>query len=249
MFIVYRLTSARMNPPHRRLTLLVLLLCTGGYGASCLTGTPPISVPTPDPHTHPDVVLDVHFAQGQILTVTPAANVPEVPPQLGANGEISLVALCTDNDSGCRNIEIFAEATTTNANGSVVPAAPGPAVAENLNPNATPGGTASQKRNASIKLSVAQLRGTSAGLKLEVSARATNAHNEQWNTKQVSLFWSHQAPLTLPNCPRFFGSVRAAVLDSRVVTIALQNAKAADPGKTTLPPSSSSTRPGGTGTC
>jgi hypothetical protein len=223
-----------MSSSQRRLPLLVILLCTVGYGASCPPGTPPFTVPTADPHTHPDVVLDVHFAQGQILTVTPAASVPEVPPQLGANDEISLVALCTDNDSGCRNIEIFAEATTTNSNGSVVPAAPGPAVAESLDPNATPGGTASQKRNATVKLGVAQLRGASAGLKLDVSARATNSHNDQWNTKKVSLFWSHQAPLALPDCPRFFGSVRAAVLDSRAVTVDLQNLKAANPAKTSF---------------
>lgn len=221
-----------MSSPYYRLTLLVLLLCTGGLGASCPKST--ITVPVPDPHTRPEVVLDVHFPQGPILTVTPTANVPEVPPHLGANDEISLVALCTDNDSGCRNIEIFAEATTTNTNGSVVPAVPGPAVVENLDPNAAPGGTAGQKRNASIKLSVAQLRGAFAGLKLDVSARATNAHNDMWNTKKVSLFWSQQRPLKLPNCPRFFGSVRAAVLDSRVVTIAIQNARAADPAKTTF---------------
>lgn len=219
-----------MSSPQRRSTFLVLLLCTGGLGASCPKST--ITVPVADPYTHPDVLLDVHFAQGPILTVTPAGNVPQVPPPLDANEEISLVGLCTDNDSGCRNIEIFAEATKTNTNGSVIPAVPGP-VAENLDPNAVPGGTAGQKRNASVKLSMAQLRGT-AGLKLDVSARATNAHNDQWYTKKVSLFWTRQAPLELPDCPRFFGSVRAAVLDSRRVTLALQNAKAANPARTTF---------------
>jgi len=69
--------------------------------------------------------------------------------------------------------------------------------------HATPGGTASQKRNVSLKLSVPHLRGTFAGLKLDVSARATNAHNEMWNAKKVSLFWSRQAPLTPPPCPSF----------------------------------------------
>src|SRR2546422_1224665 len=133
----------------------------------------------------------------------PTGNTPLVPTQLNGNDDISLVALCTDNDSGCRNIQIFADATTNNADGSVAPSAPGPPVAENLDPNATPGGTASQKRNVSIKLSVPQLRGTFAGLKLDVSARTTNAHNEMWNTKKVSLFWSRQAPLTPPPCPRF----------------------------------------------
>jgi hypothetical protein len=218
-----------MSSPHRRPTLLVLLLCTGGLGASCPTST--ITVPLADPYTHPDVVLDVHFAQGPILTITPA-NAPPVAPQLGANEEISLVASCTDNDSGCRNIEIFAEVTATNTNGSVVPpAVPGPPVAQSLDPNAAPGGTAGQKRNTSVKLSVAQLRGT-AGLKLHVWARATNAHNEQWLTKKVSLYWTDQAQLQRPDCPRFFGSVKAVVLDSRLVTIGIQNARAADPART-----------------
>jgi hypothetical protein len=217
-----------------RLTLLVMLLCIGGCTS---TGTAPVSVPTADPQTAPDVVLDVHFPQGPILTVTPTGNIPEVPTQLNGNDEISLVALCTDNDSGCRNIEIFADASTFNANNTAgTVASSGPPVAQNLDAAAKPGGTANQKLNANIKLSVPQLRGTFAGLKVDVSARATNAHTEMWNTKKVSLFWNQQSPLTLPPCPRFgpIGSDPPVVLDSRQVTIAIQNAKAANPAKTTF---------------
>ena len=77
-----------MNSLHRRLTLLVML-CTGGCAS---TGTKPIAVPTADPRTPPAVVLDVHFPQGPILTVTPTGNTPLVPTQLNGNDEISLVA-------------------------------------------------------------------------------------------------------------------------------------------------------------
>ena len=70
-----------MNSLHRRLTLLVML-CTGGCAS---TGTKPIAVPTADPRTPPAVVLDVHFPQGPILTVTPTGNTPLVPTQLNGN--------------------------------------------------------------------------------------------------------------------------------------------------------------------
>jgi len=62
----------------------------------------------------------------------PTGNTPLVPTQLNGNDEISLVALCTDDDSGCRNIEIFADTTTNNANGSVAPSPPGPPAGEDL---------------------------------------------------------------------------------------------------------------------
>ena len=233
---IERQLAAILKEPRTRTTAaaiaeVAIILCAVGCA-----GTTTFNVPTVDPKTPPTVVLDVQNPPGPIFTFTSAGPNPAMPVQLSGNDEVSLVALCTDNDGGCRNIQIFADATTNNADGSVVTAALGMPVAENLDANATPGGTASQQRNASTKLIVSQLRGNFAGLKLDISARATNAHNESASTGTVSLFWSRQVPLTLPSCARFtpIGSNPPVVLDSRAVTVAIQNAKAAAPTQTTF---------------
>lgn len=218
------------TPYAHRSALVVILLCTLG----CATGGT-LNVPAAD-STPPAAVLDVNFPQSGIFTVTAAGHNPAMPIQLGGNEDLDLVALCKDEDGGCRNIEIFVDASTNNADGSVAAVALTKPLAESLDPSAAPGGSASAKRNASTRLSVPQLRGSTAGLRLDLSAKATNAHQATDTTKPVSLFWSRQAPLTLPPCPRFgpVGSAPPVVLDSRAVTVGLQNAKAKDPNKTTF---------------
>jgi hypothetical protein len=148
---------------------------------------------------------------------------------------IPLIALCTDNDGGCRNIQIFADATTASV-GTLSSTGPNTLVAENLDPNAAPGATASQQRNASATLDVGTLGGSSSGLRMDVFARSMNAHQQATSTRKVSIFSFPPAPLVVPPCPRFgpIGSAPPVVLDSKDVALPLYEARNANPSQTTF---------------
>jgi hypothetical protein len=229
--------SLRRLEPLSRSLLVVMLM----YNASCPPSGTTVNVPAAadDPKTPPVVVLDVHYPQGQYFTVTPAGHPAAMPTHLNGNDELSLVASCTDNDSGCRNIQIYVEAVTTAANGSMASVGLSRPLAENLDANAAPGGTASPQRAVSVTLNVPQLRGSAAVLTLPVAVYATNAHGAVASIKRFSLFWTEPAPLKLPPCPGFLPAgdpppPSPEVLDSRTVTVKLQDLKAADPTRTSF---------------
>jgi len=207
--------------------VVLIVLCSSGCVPSSVT------VPIQDPMTPPAATLDIGFSQGRIYTVTSAGYNPTLPAQLGGSDEIALIAKCTDEDGGCQNVQIFVDGTAYNPDGSFVVMGLSTPFAESRDTTATPGGTANKERLVSNKLDIRQLRGSFAAVQVNVSARAINVHQGKDNTKQVTLYWSQQVPLVLPPCPRFtpIGSASPVVLDSRQLSIGVQDAKTRDPNK------------------
>lgn len=220
-----------------------LLLAVVLVSAACGTeGQATLTVPAQDA-TPPEAVLDFLYPQG-VFTMTSGAASPSPPPELAGNEEISLSAKCADIDGGCRNIAIDVDGLVTNADGTVVPVRNQP-LKESLDPSANPGGTALRERLLTAKLDIPQLRGSGAGLRLAVTATATNAHGAIATTRRALLFWSRNVPLTLSPCPRFnpVGATPPTVLDSRLLTIRLLGLMNDNPTRTSftiaiLPPAS-----------
>jgi hypothetical protein len=207
--------------------------------AICVAGcTPtPVPIPPPDPTVHPTALLDIQFGAGPIRTVTALATDPNLPPEVGANDIVSLIAKCSDAVAGCRNIQIFVDGRTTNPDGTTAPLNIPKLRAENPDPAATgTGATANTERLINATVDVAALRGTWAMLILELTARATNGFGAVEDTRMATLVWLKQAPSTIPNCPRFqpIGSDAPEVTDARSMIIGMVKAKNVDPSRTSF---------------
>lgn len=206
--------------------------------AVLVSGCPPkrITVPAPTSNTLPKVTMDVVFPTGPARTVTATQTDPAMPVELDGMEELSFSAKCSDDTAGCRNIQIFVEGAVAAPNGATTPLPPPSLRAENLDAAAVPGASADTQRNVTAKVDVRQLRGSAAFLKLEVLARATNGIGATADTRRVWLVWVRNAPLVMPNCPRFgpIGSDPPDLLDVRPLIFGLYKAKTANPSKTTF---------------
>jgi hypothetical protein len=189
-----------------------------------------ITVPSQD-GTPPEVSLDLYFPGDRIFTVTSTGFNPALPTELNGSEEIPLVAGCIDRDGGCQNIQIFVDGVTTGI-GSVTPIPVGRPLAENPDALAVAGGTALTNRVASARLNIPQLRGSSSGLRFEITARATNAHQAVANTRRLTLLWSPQGPLTASTCRVTIP--QPDVLDSRELAVRLKDLRNNNPGSTTF---------------
>jgi hypothetical protein len=227
--------SLRRFEPLALSFVVVMLL----YNASC-PPAPDTTVTVPSTaNDPPDVVLDVHYPQGQMFTVTPAGRPAAMPMHVNGNDELSLAAACIDDDSGCKDIQIHVDAVTTAVNGTRTSVGLSTPFAHNRDSNAVPGGTALKRRSVTAKLDVPQLRGGGAVLTLPIAVHAINGNDQVASIQRFTLFWTQQPPLILPPCPGFLPAgdpppPSPEVLDSRAVTIVLQDLRSTAPVGTTF---------------
>jgi hypothetical protein len=111
------------------------------------------------------------------------------------NEVVTLIAKCTDNDGGCRDVQIRVETTTwvTNSDGSVSQIGPNLAGAPEVsNPDTAknPGDTASKERTGSYNMSIGQIRGAStSAVRLRPQAKVINFFGGSVDTAMMTLEW------------------------------------------------------------
>lgn len=113
----------------RTCALVALLVLFLGLMTACPTGCQNagdcVAAASPDP-TPPTVALDAHFSSGKPIISVSETSAP-VTTKVGGGEVITLLAGGTDNDGGCKDIQIWVETTTwkTNPNGTVTQTGPG----------------------------------------------------------------------------------------------------------------------------
>ncbi|MCI0551478.1 MAG: hypothetical protein L0287_11020 [Anaerolineae bacterium] len=178
-------------PTNIRAICVLLFLIT--LAVSC--GTQDTVTIPPSDTTQPTVVMDIHFPEGRIYTVTSTGFNPTMPTHLGANDEISLVAKGEDTDGGIQDIQLWigigvmicdpntGDCVLTGPGLASAPAASNPDTAKQ------PGETALKTRLVSHKLDIRQIRGGANGVTIEISARAINFQGVIVKTTLVTLTW------------------------------------------------------------
>lgn len=171
--------------------MFILLMCA----ASC----PPspqdvVTIPAAD-STPPSAGLDAHFTQpGKVYITVTNSSSPASTKILG-NEEVSLAAKGSDNDGGCRDIQIWIETTAwrDNPDGTrtkIGPGLIGAPEASNPDPGAgNPGDQARKERLLTHKLDIRQIRGSYNAISLKVWATALNFHGGEVSTATVTLEW------------------------------------------------------------
>jgi len=174
--------------------LLSLVTLTVSCGQPNTVTPDSVTIP-PSDTTPPTVVMDIHFSQGRIYTVTSTGFNPTMPTNVGANDEISLVARGEDSDGGIQDIQLWIAIGKTKCDpgtGLCEQSGPGlTGVPEASNPDIAkqPGEIALKTRLVSHKLDIAQIRGSADGITIDIEARAINFQGDIVQTKLVRLTW------------------------------------------------------------
>ena len=174
--------------------LLFLIPLTVSCGQPNTVTPDTVTIP-PSDTTLPTVVMDIHFPQARIYTVTSTGFNPTMPTHLGANDEISLVARGEDTDGGIQDIQLWIAIGKTICDpGTGLCTQPGPGLTgapEASNPDIAkqPGEISLKTRLVSHKLDIGQIRGNATAIKIEIEARAINFQGDIVKTKLVTLEW------------------------------------------------------------
>src|SRR5688572_8623467 len=183
-------------PTNIKTIRVLLLLIT--LAVSCGrqdTATPDSVTIPPVDTTPPTVVMDIHFPQGRIYTVTSTGFNPTMPTNVGANDEISLVAKGEDIDGGIQDIQLWISiGKTFSDSGTGLCEQEGPGLVgapEASNPDTAkqPGETALKTRLVSHKLDINQIRGVADSLTIDIQAKAINFQGDIVSTTNVTLRW------------------------------------------------------------
>ena len=183
-------------PTNMKAIHVLLLLATLAVSCGQQNTTSPDSVIIPPSDTTPPtVVMDIHFPQGRIYTVTSTGFNPTMPTNVGANDEISLVAKGEDVDGGIQDIQLWISiGRAICPPGSELCSQEGPGLAgapEASNPDTAnqPGETALKTRLISHKLDINQIRTGASSITIDIEARAINFQGDKVSTTRVTLRW------------------------------------------------------------
>lgn len=151
-----------------------------------------IAIPTTDA-TPPTVMLTARFAEPG----KPAASVTGISSdatvKISGNEEVTLNAVCTDNDGGCKDIQIWVGIRRwgTNPDGTAWVSGPGLLGApEASNPDRVaqrPGDRAQTERVATDKIKISLPAAGRTKVRYEIWAVAKNFHGGQSQSKQLML--------------------------------------------------------------
>lgn len=173
---------------------LVALFALFALASPIQPGT--VVIPSADT-TPPSVVLTTQFIEPGKPAVSVTAATGDITANISGNEEVTLTATCTDNDGGCKDIQIQVDrkTITVNPNGSTTVSPGGLTTAPTVsNPDQSaqrPGDRAQTERTTTYKLRVNLPVGGPTKYKYEIYAAAQNFHGGRTVSRLLTLNAPH----------------------------------------------------------